>query len=242
MSTPADHDSLKARRDALLQALAGRLNADRSDQQGFGQPCDCGRMARYAGRRPKTFTTALGDIELERAWYHCQLCRTGFSPRDRALGLEGTSPSSAALRMAGLTAARVSFAETGELLRELAGPASASTTSPATVNESDIPPSAPWAFASPPAWSRPPARTSLAHASNAAACTGPSKEPMPSSLCVAPSSPTVSMTSGNAVLAPNKPHPHKSDVHPGGSRTAPRASPQGPMGGVQVNSPNLLIL
>ena len=103
------------------QALAGRLNADRSDQQGLGQPCDCGKVARYAGRRPKTITTALGDIELERAWYHCQPCRTGFSPRDRALGLEGTSLSPAAVRMTGLTAARVSFAETGELLRELAG-------------------------------------------------------------------------------------------------------------------------
>ena len=42
------------------RALAGRLNADRSDQQGCGQPCDCGGAARYAGRRPKTFTTALG--------------------------------------------------------------------------------------------------------------------------------------------------------------------------------------
>ncbi len=38
-----------------------------------------------------------------------------------ALGLEGTSLSAAALRMAGLAAARVSFGETSELLRELAG-------------------------------------------------------------------------------------------------------------------------
>ncbi len=103
------------------RALAGRLNADRSDQQGCGQPCDCGGAARYAGRRPKTFTTALGEIELERAWYHCEHCHTGFSPRDRALGLEGTSLSPAALRMTGLASARVSFAETTELLRELAG-------------------------------------------------------------------------------------------------------------------------
>ena len=103
------------------RALAGRLNADRSDQQGCGQPCDCGGAARYAGRRPKTFTTALGEIELERAWYHCERCHTGFSPRDRALGLEGTSLSPAALRMTGLASARVSFAETTELLRELAG-------------------------------------------------------------------------------------------------------------------------
>ena len=59
------------------QVLAGRLNADRSDQQGSQQPCDCGGVARYAGRRPKTFTTALGEMELERAWYHCQRCHTG---------------------------------------------------------------------------------------------------------------------------------------------------------------------
>ena len=58
---------------------------------------------------------------LERAWYHCQRCHTGSSPRDRALALEGTSLSPAALRMTGLAAARVSFAETGALLRELAG-------------------------------------------------------------------------------------------------------------------------
>ena len=103
------------------QVLAGRLNADRSDQQGSQQPCDCGGVARYAGRRPKTFTTALGEMELERAWYHCQRCHTGFSPRDRALALEGTSLSPAALRMTGLAAARVSFAETTALLRELAG-------------------------------------------------------------------------------------------------------------------------
>ena len=103
------------------QVLAGRLNADRSDQQGSQQPCDCGGVARYAGRRPKTFTTALGEMELERAWYHCQRCHTGFSPRDRALALEGTSLSPAALRMTGLAAARVSFAETTAFLRELAG-------------------------------------------------------------------------------------------------------------------------
>ena len=103
------------------RAVAGRLNADRSDEKGPRQPCACGAHARYAGRRPKTFTTALGEIELLRAWYHCENCGAGFSPRDRALGLEGTSLSPGALRMTGLAAARVSFAESGELLRELAG-------------------------------------------------------------------------------------------------------------------------
>ena len=102
------------------QAVAHRLNADHSDQKGPRQPCACSRQARYAGRRPKTFTTALGALTLVRAWYHCQHCRQGFSPRDRALGLERTTLSPAALRMTGVSAARVSFAEASDLLRELA--------------------------------------------------------------------------------------------------------------------------
>ena len=48
------------------------------------------RAGRHAGRRRKTFTTALGEMTLERAWYHCDACGKGFAPRDRALGVDGT--------------------------------------------------------------------------------------------------------------------------------------------------------
>ena len=103
------------------QALARRLNADHSDAHA-GQSCDrCGAPARYAGRRRKTFVTALGPLALTRARYHCDQCHAGCYPRDRALGLAGTSLSPAALRMVGVSAARVSFAESSTLLRELAG-------------------------------------------------------------------------------------------------------------------------
>jgi hypothetical protein len=47
----------------------------------------------YAGRRPKTFRTALGEMTIERAYYHCPTCQTVFCPRDRALGLQHTSLS-----------------------------------------------------------------------------------------------------------------------------------------------------
>ncbi len=57
-------------------------------------------MARYAGRRPKSFTTALGEMTRERA-YHCEACQGGFCPRDRALGMEGASLSPAVTRMVG---------------------------------------------------------------------------------------------------------------------------------------------
>ena len=103
------------------QAVAGKLNGDHCDEEGSHLPCACGGEARFAGRRAKTFTTALGPLTLERAWYHCDQCHHGFSPRDRALGMEDTGLSPAALRMLGIAAARTSFAGTSALLRELAG-------------------------------------------------------------------------------------------------------------------------
>ena len=101
--------------------LAERLNRDGSDWQGACQPCSCGAPARYAGRFAKTFTTLLGPLLLRRAYYHCRRCARGFFPRDRRLALAGTSLSPGVLRVTGLTAALVSFAESSLLLAELAG-------------------------------------------------------------------------------------------------------------------------
>lgn len=84
-------------------------------------PCSCGRPARYAGRHRKTVLSALGPLALCRAYYHCSHCERGFFPRDRALGLAGSSLSPAVTRMAGNAAARVSFQEAAALLSELAG-------------------------------------------------------------------------------------------------------------------------
>ena len=113
-----------ARQQALrlaARAVEGRLNADRTDYAGPAVACACGQRARHAGRRPKTFTTVLGALTLERAYYHCDTCQAGVCPRDRALGLDETSLSPATTRMVGLAAASVSFAEASELLGELAG-------------------------------------------------------------------------------------------------------------------------
>ena len=101
--------------------VAERLNADHSDQHAAGLPCGCGHTARYAGRRAKTIRTALGAMTLERAYYHCASCRTGFCPRDRTLGIVETTLSPAATRMTAAAAARVSFEEASTLLDELAG-------------------------------------------------------------------------------------------------------------------------
>ena len=113
-----------ARREVLrlaARAIERRFNADTTDHAGATLPCGCGQSARYAGRRDKTFTTALGELTLSRAYYHCEACAGGFCPRDRALGLHDTSLSPATTRMVGKAAAMVSFAESSELMDELAG-------------------------------------------------------------------------------------------------------------------------
>lgn len=114
-----------ARRQALAvaaRAVAQRLNADHRDHVGPTVPCVwCQQPAQYAGRHAKTFTSVLGPLPLERAYYHCAACAAGFCPRDAALGLTGTSLSPAVTRMVGTVGAMVSFVEGHELLHDLAG-------------------------------------------------------------------------------------------------------------------------
>ncbi len=103
------------------RAVEQRFNADTSDHIGPTAPCSCGQLARYAGRHAKTFQSALGELRVKRAYYHCEPCNSGFCPRDRALGLEGSSLSPAVTRMVGQVGAMVSFAEGSELMQGLAG-------------------------------------------------------------------------------------------------------------------------
>ena len=115
---------IAARRQALrlaARALEQRLNADTSDHAGAELPCPCGEAAQYHGRHQKTFESVLGPLHLERAYYHCAKCQSGFCPRDRALRLELFSLTPGVLRMTASTAALVSFEESSALLHELAG-------------------------------------------------------------------------------------------------------------------------
>ena len=110
------------RRSLRLAArvIEHRFNADTSDYDGPGLPCPCGQTARYVDRRFKSFESTLGELHLQRAYYHCSSCQKGFCPRDRALGLAGTSLSPAVTRMIGTVAAMVSFGQGSDLLGELA--------------------------------------------------------------------------------------------------------------------------
>lgn len=113
-----------ARRVALGVAgriLQNHLNADLSDGGKSVLPCGCGQEARHAGRREKRVESVLGPLRLQRAYYHCATCGSGFYPRDRDLGVNGVSLSPALTKMVGHVGALVSFAEGSDLLHELSG-------------------------------------------------------------------------------------------------------------------------
>jgi len=115
---------MAARRQALrlaARALEQQLNRDTSDHVGPERPCLCGGSAQYRDRHEKTFESVLGPLRLERAYYYCEHCQSGFCPRDRALGLKLSSLTPGVLRMTASTAALVSFQESSGLLHELAG-------------------------------------------------------------------------------------------------------------------------
>ena len=107
--------------EVAAQALQCQLNANHTDHDGPSHRCGCGHDARYAGRRAKRFTTALGTVTLERAYYHCAHCGGGVFPRDRALAMQGTSLSPGAMRMTGFVAAEVSFTSASEMMAVLCG-------------------------------------------------------------------------------------------------------------------------
>lgn len=89
-----------------------------SDHSGAHRPCPCGKSARFAGLRGRTFVSVLGELRLKRAYYHCADCAQGFFPRDRALGIEGSHLSPGVQRMVGAVGAAVSFEEGAGLLQE----------------------------------------------------------------------------------------------------------------------------
>lgn len=96
------------------------LLAERSDHAA-AVVCACGEQAHYHDRRSKQLLTAVGPIELERAYYLCPRCREGFSPQDRELDVEGHAFSPGVRRMLAHVGSDASFEQGREQLQLLAG-------------------------------------------------------------------------------------------------------------------------
>jgi len=73
-------------------------------------PC-CGEFARFVNYRPKTFVSLLGEIRLERAYYHCASCRQGTVPWDKHLRLSSLRLTPAAEEVVTLLAIKESFVQ-----------------------------------------------------------------------------------------------------------------------------------
>jgi hypothetical protein len=72
---------------------------------------DCHEAAKFVGYRPKTFVSLLGEIRLERAYYHCPRCHAGFVPWDEALRLSADALTPGAREVTCLAGILSSFAE-----------------------------------------------------------------------------------------------------------------------------------
>jgi len=113
----------QATRDALHQAGAGLIETLLNEEESAAsqRPCACGEQARLAGKRAKKLVTMLGAIVVERAYYHCKHCGSGFAPRDQELAVEATQYSPGVRRMTALVGSETSFDRGRVLLNELAG-------------------------------------------------------------------------------------------------------------------------
>jgi len=108
--------------EVASSVLCQWLNSDASDYAGPTMPCPhCGGTASYHGRRVKRVVTALGTMDLSRAYYHDASCGHGFYPRDSELRLDHGSYSPHVVHSIGTVASIVSFQESSTLLAELAG-------------------------------------------------------------------------------------------------------------------------
>ena len=82
--------------------------------------CRCGSLAHYCGRHTQRFICSLGELNLTRAYLHCAACRCEFRPQDHMLGLTERSLYPGVVRMIGQSPVRANFAESRQLLWELA--------------------------------------------------------------------------------------------------------------------------
>jgi hypothetical protein len=83
--------------------------------------CSCGSMAESVGYRPKQIQTLIGQAKIERAYYHCKKCGSGFAPIDEELKLSRRSFSKTVERAVCRLAVVESFESTVDDLYDIGG-------------------------------------------------------------------------------------------------------------------------
>jgi hypothetical protein len=102
-----------AMRAAMHRAGAAALSQLlRGDPPGLDEremPCPCGQQARYREMRSRRVLTAVGEVELLRAWYLCPNCHNGQCPADALLDIEKVDLSPGVRRMLALVGSEAPF-------------------------------------------------------------------------------------------------------------------------------------
>ncbi len=102
----------------LLEKL---LNSDGGGYRGAHLACGQGHPAAFVEYRSKQILTVLSSVEVQRAYYHCPSCESGWVPQDQELDVVGSSFSPGVRRMMGRVGAKQPFAQGRGDLEELAG-------------------------------------------------------------------------------------------------------------------------
>lgn len=118
---PVLEEAIRAAMTALGASLLEGLLAADPGHRGPRTPCGAGHVAGFVSYRAKVIDTVLGPIRVQRAYYHCRVCRAGVVPRDVELDVCGASLSGGLASMIANTGAAVPFAQATALIKDLAG-------------------------------------------------------------------------------------------------------------------------
>ena len=99
----------------------GVLEAIGSGHSGQRIACPCGGVLEYQSNRRWILISLNGKVEIYRAYYYCENCKSGLAPLDKQLGLEGKHHSIGVRKNVALEASSEPFAETSKRLKELIG-------------------------------------------------------------------------------------------------------------------------
>jgi hypothetical protein len=107
---------------ALGQEVLQQHFAERKlGYEGSSRVCPCGESQKFVGHRPKQVVTLLGEITMQRAYYHCPDCGQSHVPYDQQAGLSSCAASPGLAKAACLAGIEVPFGQAARLLEELAG-------------------------------------------------------------------------------------------------------------------------
>ena len=129
MALPDDVNELEVCvREAALRAGARaaelHLEGKPLGYEGSSRACPtphCACNQKFVGHRPRTLATLLGQVKIERAYYHCPRCGSSCCPYDERCGLGPGQESVGLAKAAALVGALDPFAPAADVLAELTG-------------------------------------------------------------------------------------------------------------------------